>query len=432
MYNNTKLEYVKNFDRTTSESVPWGANSHSYSESNALKSVVSFTCTNGLVVGDKVKPNPNQYTKITSYAGVGRYITSQVTNGFYSSVTPGYWYRGKIYRVKGPIRAEASTVSRNSGIPMERGWGYPSSSIRGRVRDTALAKVYDELRSGPNLIVDLAEGGATLRMLKGTLRFRSVLKDFFNQLVIPRKLRGASRGQQRLDYMTGKWLEYRYGWTPLVLSIYDAFDQLHREYDNKIITVKTRSGHSDTETVRVTNAFTPSNFVASPAVGASTEVWQHSHSHRCEYFIRFAPPPGQQIWNWTSLNPASIAWELTPLSFVADWLFTISQYLELMENTVIYSRFFLDGYRTDTYKATVFRDKTEYAESRALALSNSVFTQSYSDFSKGAGFEVRIKDRQILSSLPFPEGIHLKVKVNAKRQLDAAALVHQLVARRFR
>lgn len=431
MYSNTSFAKLTHVSRTTG----WGfwKTQKSYSEQQVDGNITSFTVTNGLVQGNRKKPNPIAYTKVAYVAGLGRKVWEEIRNGSVSNYpAPGYTdVQGGLYGAQFPVMEAAGTVGPNSSVPLNKGWGYYDSN-RSVVRDRALAKVFSELRSGPNLIVDLAEGGSTLRMLKGTLRFRSVLKDFFKELVIPRKLRGASAGQRRLDYMTSKWLEYRYGWSPLVMSIYDAFDQLNREIQTDIKTIKARSSHyREGSFAEDTSGFNPTSHVTAPAVGARSTTWTWSKQHKCEYSIRFAPQ-GQQIWDWTALNPLSIAWELLPLSFVADWLIGMGTYLETLENSAIYSRFFLDGYRTDVFIGACFKKDTYWAANTSDVRPNTSLVRSVHYNSKNAGFVKVEKTRTILTSLPFPEGVHLKVNLNAKRQLDAAALIHQLVGRRFR
>lgn len=427
MYSNTATDRKAHVIREIGSGFFSTVNRTTHSSRKSAETV--FTVTNGLVQGNKVTPNPISYTKVAYTAGVGFSRRHEIRNGFRTVDGRSVPIPGSVITTSAPIMEAAGTQRPDSGFPAANNWGHPDST--GLVRDNALEKVFSQLRDGPNLIVDLAESGSTLRMLKGTIRLRRVLGDFFKELVIPRSLRGVSSGQRRLDYITSKWLEYRYGWSPLVHSIYDAFDQLHRDIETNIFTVTGRSSLRRHGIEFQDIDFNPATYVTAPAIGHRSVSWKYSKSHWCEFSIKFKPS-GSQLSDWTSLNPASIAWELLPLSFVADWLFTMGQYLDLVENHLLYRQAFLSGYRTEVFKGTCSKEDVIQASNTSSVSNNTSLIRSFRSESKGLGFTRVRKDRVILTSLPFPNGVHLRFKVGWKRQLDAAALIHNLVGRRFR
>lgn len=397
-----------------------------------------ITVQNGLVQGDKRTPNPFYFYKTVYRAGLGTVTRGEIRNG-YCFNPPGWKQNHAVYQRSSGILDSAGTFTINnifSGTETYKRNLVQPSTRRDYVRDRCLSKIFDEIRTGPNLIVDLAEGGATLRMLKSTLRVRRLMKDFFENMVIPRNLRHATSGQKRLDYMTSKWLEYRYGWTPLISTAYDALDQLNKQIYNKVYTFSARAGVRDTQRqVRVVNYVNNFPYVtSSPNFGVLEETTEAECSWRCETQFLFKLPQGQQIWDWTSLNPASIAWELLPLSFVADWFISIGEYLELLENTQLYAKFFQGGYRTDTFKCQASRIQTYRGAYTGPVYNNTstVSAETRTMQKPGISFEVKLKDRQKLTSIPYPSYPHVRVKLNAKRQLDAASLLHQLVAKKFR
>lgn len=427
MYSNTSTDLKAHVIREIGSGFYGSVNRTSHSNRASAQTV--FTVTNGLVQGNKVTPNPVAYTKVAYTAGVGFSRRREIRDGYQAVNGVTVPFPGAVVTTSAPIMEAAGTARPDGGFPAANNWGYPDST--GFVRDNALEKVFSQLRDGPNLIVDLAESSSTLRMLKGTIRFRRVLGDFFKELVIPRSLRGASSGQRRLDYITSKWLEYRYGWSPLVNSIYDAFDQLHRDIETNILTVTGRSSLRRSGSVFEGVSFNPSTYVASPAIGTRSVVWNYSKSHRCEFSIKFKPS-GAQLSDWTSLNPAAIAWELLPLSFVADWFITMGQYLDLVENHLLFRQAFLSGYRTEVFKGTCSKEDVIQANNTSPVPHGTSLVRSFRSESKGLGFTRIRKDRVILTSLPYPNGVHLRFKVGWKRQLDAAALIHTIVGRKFR
>jgi hypothetical protein len=358
---------------------------------------------NGNVQGNKRDPNPFKFTKLV---GMGK----NHLNGSESYLLgEPAWQQQTGVAYSGP-RLLTPRLSPDFG----------------RTRDRALEKVYDQIRGNSNLVIDMAESAATIKMLRGTLNFRRLGSDFFRSMIkTGPKGRGPSGGQKRLDYVTGKWLEGRYGWQPLMHSIYDAMDTLSRQVIELNPTVKGRSGAKN-EAVYTSGSGT----YASPRETTKVDL-----SYRTEYGIQFQLRPGTQIWDWTSLNPLAIAWELTPLSFVGDWFINVSQQLNLLENYWLFSSMFRKGYRTDSFKHFADTEISGLTTSYPISRwpSGSPFDQTYLRYYRSGHTELLTsKDRVVLDSLPLPSGVRLSVNVGAKRQLDAAALVHQLFAKRTR
>jgi hypothetical protein len=143
--------------------------------------------------------------------------------------------------------------------------------------------------------------------------------------------------------------------------------------------------------------------------------------------MRYSLPAGQQIYNWTSLNPYSVSWELLPLSFVADWVFQVGDYLESMENAYLFASNFRGGYFTKTFMGSV-RNTYDIQYANKTGYNPGMAHSSWA----GWGMDRKFKARVLLTSQPRPLGIQVRPKLNAKRMLDAASLLQQLVGKRFR
>lgn len=356
--------------------------------------------------GDKTKPNPHFYTKHVYKFGYGISTKDVCYQGAY-----------KLTGASGSIDTDTPSHLINA------------ATYKSEISDRAMEKIYDKIKGNNNFVVDLAESSATLRMLRGTLNLRKTLLSFFNDFLSPKTRHGRSlptRGQRRLDYMSEKWLEFRYGWSPLVNSIYDAMDTLGGEHlINGMYPVKGRASVRK-RAQRTTGEGTAS----SPTVTITTDL-----SSRIEYCYLFALDPSARIYDWTSLNPIGIAWELTPLSFVADWVVNVSQQLSLWENYLLFNSRVKDGYVTktslqETQVFTIGLTKGQYWRWP----NGSYIDGPYGDESivKSSHLRTTSLDRSITKSLPLPGGIRLNVNFGSKRQLDAAALLHQIVAKRFR
>lgn len=300
------------------------------------------------------------------------------------------------------------------------GWDSDPADVDwARVDDRCLEKIFDQLRGNSNLIVDFAEGGSTIKMISNLRKLR---KEFIKTVVSTKKskrYKGLTSGQQRLDYLTSKWLEVRYGWMPLIYSTYDALDTLGRRFQGGLFPVGGRSGVTIEDTTT-----SGDGTYQSPTVKRKRIL-----RYRTEMNLQFRLPVGNQLYDWTSLNPVGIAWELTPLSFVADWFVNIGDLLSLWENYFIFANKFERGYKTRSYSLEVITTVSGLSVSPIIRAPNGdPYDQTYSQ-SVAGGDRVYKKymNREVLQFLPSPsQGVRFKPNLNAKRLLDAASLLHVL------
>lgn len=114
------------------------------------------------------------------------------------------------------------------------------------------------------------------------------------------------------DEIGGRWLELRYGWTPLIGDIYNLSETIvNRDQPRK---VRLRTSVSSDE-------FVPKSGSSLYAPSGTGRVGVQLIAYIDELMPTLADRLGLH-------DPASIAWELTPFSFVADWLLPIGDYLK--------------------------------------------------------------------------------------------------------
>lgn len=310
------------------------------------------------------------------------------------------------------------------------------SAIEGR----ALEKVLAQARGAhANLSVDFAEAGQTLAMLRKAGRLRKVVFEFARDVVKNkgyRKIRpGPTQNQRRLDYVNRKWLEYRYGWMPLVNSIYDLVDALRKERVSSLTTLTGRSGMQQEKI----------ELAGSAADRANPErVLKINLSQRVHLSCDFALPTGYTFSDFTSMNPLLIAWELVPFSFIADWFIGVGQCLENWENYFLYRNRFVSGYKTLTqledrsytrkyfYSGYAGTFPPYYDESTgSWTGGNPKDGPSWQSETASGRILYKYKERIKLTSLPTPIGPRVKLGLNSKRFMDIAALVGGYV-RKFR
>jgi hypothetical protein len=121
---------------------------------------------------------------------------------------------------------------------------------------------------------------------------------------------------------------------------------------------------------------------------------------------------------YTSLNPASIGWELLPWSFVADWVVDVGGYLRNLENAWLYGSAFAGGYSTETILARTFgKFSYSYGSSGSLIVCEA----------DGGYQEYIYKRRQVLTGIPIPRVPRVDIQLGAQRLLASAALLSQFL-----
>jgi hypothetical protein len=224
-------------------------------------------------------------------------------------------------------------------------------------------------------------------------------------------------GSRRLKYATDKWLEYRYGWLPFVSSTYELLKTLSKKVDKatRFAVIEAKVGKKDT-------------YFDSYGHGGNVKInGRHvDYSSRVLLKFRMRARTTLELYDFTSLNPAGIAWELVPLSFVADWFVNVGQTMSLWEDHILFANRFVSGFQTKSYREDVSRAYKEFGQTDPPVWPNGDQMDEFVyilDDMVTAKREFRLLDRSVLDSLPCPGGLRVDVNVNAKRMLDAASLL---------
>jgi hypothetical protein len=184
---------------------------------------------------------------------------------------------------------------------------------RDAVYNSALGKLNSKVRGDLDLGVSLAELGSTKRMFKAigkTLKHAIKLK--------PPGGFGSSK-----DVANG-YLQYKYGWKPLMSDVFGVADEMIRVTLNAVQHVKAGSrfpiGGNKTGNLRYINGTSDCEVEVTPPSG------QHFGYYACHFQLAFNYA-GFRLDRFSSLNPVSLAWELIPYSFVVDWFYDVGSYL---------------------------------------------------------------------------------------------------------
>lgn len=258
----------------------------------------------------------------------------------------------------------------------------------------ALSKLWDEVEGvNANLAVFFAERQSAIDMIadKATKIFQA-LRDVKRGK--PRKamqrLGISGRRPPRSKQASGQWLELQYGWLPLVGDIYSlagldpfAGDLIsgranvttQAKYTNGIVTCKRKCEHGLTVVC------------SDPALAYASQLGL--------------------------LNPASVAWELTPFSFVIDWFLPIGDYINRLTQDF--------GF---TFKDYYVSEKIEYIIDRPPKKAFIGSSGTY-DISEGCVGVVKQFTRKTPASVPKPK-LEFKNPISPMHLANAIALGRQL------
>lgn len=119
--------------------------------------------------------------------------------------------------------------------------------------------------------------------------------------------------RRQAEVFNSAWLEFRYGWRPLIHEIGNACEQfLERKYSIN------RCGSSAEESI---DGNTSKNTTSAFDIWTGTSVRSGTRTYR-----GFALAVGN-FGDAPEFRPIQTAWELVPFSFVVDWFFDVGSYL---------------------------------------------------------------------------------------------------------
>lgn len=219
------------------------------------------------------------------------------------------------------------------------------------------------------------------------------------------------------------WLELNYGWKPLLADVYGSMETLARannppngNQNGNVIYHKAKS-----RAVRKENPMSRTNASIGTNVGsvitvASAQVEVYV---RCGITYSVSSPPIQALANVGISNPALLAWELLPYSFVADWFIPIGNYLGQLD--AANGLQFYDGYLTVVQKYTGSTVKfTDYHDSSGIKTTHGLNEQVHKSVI------VTRKKLNSFPSAPFPK---FKNPISTSHVASAMALLLQTFKR---
>lgn len=208
--------------------------------------------------------------------------------------------------------------------------------------------------------------------------------------------------------LANHWNEFSYGWRPLVQDIYGAAELLANTFvKTKPMRVTSFKSASQKGVVykKSVSSVNPKNFEM-----CTSEVYQQAR-----YVVEFVEDSQfATMAAQTGLsNPALLAWELVPYSFVVDWVLPIGDYLSRLDATrgLIFKRGTLSEIKTATHVTRW--DSTE--------------TDPFQYKVSGCGkvFSYKEKTRTALSSFPNAPPLTVNPNLGITRLISGLALLVQ-------
>lgn len=295
------------------------------------------------------------------------------------------------------------------------GWGAASSgydgtssynpTIAAQSLQSALAKMNT---ADLDLGMMLAEIRETISGLRKPL---SALQDYVKLYNRLRRQGRRPKMTDTLDMLTGSWLEWRYGITPLISDISAILEHLRAEslaLQGKLLR-KRGKVTPGTKKLKFKGSTAPGYYYLEGEVEVEiTEKYVSSVFYRLERPLTFGETYG--------LDFASIpmlAWELMPLSFVWDWFFTVGNFLGALK--VSDARTFV-GCTTSqkvTVKATTSVTQVKFFGAVSASFSGGSYTVVYEKL-----------DRRVNAPMAISPLVNRNL-LSVKRQLDAISLLWQ-------
>lgn len=210
----------------------------------------------------------------------------------------------------------------------------------------------------------------------------------------------------------GAFLQYKYGWMPFMLDVKNAvetFGEIAEGNHNAELRFRGSASAASTEVI--------DDLTLVSLDGGNVRVYGSmtvQKKHSCRVTWRARPNHLDIPAKLGLVNPALVAWELVPYSFVADWFLPIGSYLEAFGTEMRYTTVsVVIGQRSETIADC---NRTRHTPVRAVAEGFNAF---------GA--------RQLkISRTPSQGGLPWSVSMKFPTSMDKAVAAVSLLAQRLR
>lgn len=245
-----------------------------------------------------------------------------------------------------------------------------------------LAQAFGERKQVANLLIStavrIARAATALRQARfGDLYVAlGLYRDPSSLISMERKVAKMPADLRLANY----WLEYKYGWRPLLQDAYGAAELLAYHAFNDLYHERIEASGKETKTVETNLG----------VGGRSTNIVRTKAKYIFDYRLDSA---SRSALAQTGLsNPALLAWELLPYSFVVDWFIPVGNYLASLD---AFSGFVL------TKGCLVQLSEQVYDQDHTYASQTENGTHRFADVRSGSsGRHQILMNRTVLTSFP--------------------------------
>lgn len=312
---------------------------------------------------------------------------------------------------------------------------FAQPSFDSIIYNEALARMYDEVRGTIDLSIDAFQARQIkstvdllrkivnnialfyAKILRGAhlVHFTKRVATYYMQTVHTRKGTYQRRRRKVVTVRTvdqrgtakrlaEMWLTFQYGIRPTAQTAYDTLKRVLEE-PNLALRVKGKSAWSNSTRSTINSP------MDSKVKEQIYEEERYNSRILCEFVLK--PSILSKMAGYTSLNPASIAWELFPFSFVLDWAWQFGGYLRSFENALLHGVAFKRGYSSEVAMGTTYK-------SVADQYTYSINTYTYLFDASARSLRFR---RAVLGGSPFPRPPRFRLKLGLERTLSAISLL---------
>lgn len=261
-----------------------------------------------------------------SYTQVSGKATSYATGDSWGAHWLGQWWTSS-------SRLNTSTGNSAYEIPKYNGASWSElTNVQNLVLNRAREKFFSKANQRVSLVVDILQRKQAYNMLvkrvtQAATAFGQMRKLRFRDALQSLGIKKPAGWRPATSDLGSFWLEYSYGWKPLVNDIYEAAKVLSAPLDPQWIQ-ESRSEVFDRlySHVYVGGA---NNYDATYRNKVILKVFA-----RVGGVVSLANPNLQALKNAGLTNPFAWIWELLPFSFVADWFGSVGDFIESLDDTV--------------------------------------------------------------------------------------------------
>lgn len=198
-----------------------------------------------------------------------------------------------------------STPTTGSSNAYNQAWSQFDEQVRGQIGwATTVVQYRQTYDSLVNNITDLYHV------------FRDVKQLRFDRLY--RRFKPPKGFKMKGKSFADRVLEWRFGWQPLWNDIHKTAQALGRDFDDKIVTGKSRCSWQETAVYTLSGTY---------AQVVETRTSQVSQAYRLSAKVRITNPNALLFDSLGFANPALVAYEIIPWSFVANYFFSLEEYI---------------------------------------------------------------------------------------------------------